>query len=83
LLEAGADVNWKADDDWDIQGLGRGWTALMIAVIHGHADAVKTLLDAGADVNAEDENGGTALMHGARRGHTEIVDMLKQAGARE
>ena len=37
-------------------------TALLAAVAGGSADLVKTLLDAGADVNAKDSRGLTALM---------------------
>ncbi len=42
-----------------------------------------TLLEAGADVNAKDNDGSTALMTGEEVGHTEIVEMLKKAGAKE
>ena len=53
-----------------------GQTALMLAVSHGRADMVKMLLDVGASVNIQDEDGSTALMCASEHGHTEIVKML-------
>ena len=52
-----------------------GQTALMLAVSHGRADMVKMLLDAGASVNIQDEDGSTALMCASEHGHTEIEDV--------
>lgn len=37
-----------------------GLTALMVAVAHGHADVVKVLIAAGANVSAKDAAGRTA-----------------------
>ena len=48
----------------------------MLAVSHGRADMVKMLLEAGASVNTQDEDGSTALMCASEHGHTEIVKML-------
>ncbi|KRT79272.1 Ankyrin repeat-containing protein [Oryctes borbonicus] len=60
-----ADVNVRAKQ--------HGQTALMLAVSHGRLDMVKMLLEAGADVNIQDEDGSTALMCAAEHGHIEIV----------
>src|SRR5262245_10374188 len=51
------------------------------AVKAGRADALRTLLDAGADVDARDEHGQTALMNASRDGHTEVVRLLIERGA--
>ena len=54
----------------------------MDAALGGHAEAVKTLLDAGADVNAKDYYGGSALLRAELLGHANIVDLLLTAGAK-
>ena len=55
----------------------------MLAAENGHSDTVKTLLDAGADVNARAKDGVTALMRAEHEGHSEIIQLLKKAGALE
>ena len=72
LLKAGADANSvKAN----------GTTALMIAAASGSADAVKVLLDHGANVNAkESAHGQTALMFAAALNRDAVIKCA--AGAR-
>jgi ankyrin repeat protein len=48
----------------------------MLAVSHGRLDMVRLLVEAGADMNIQDEDGSTALMCAAEHGHTEIVKHL-------
>ncbi len=60
-----------------------GMTALMFAVENNSPDVVQVLLDAGADVNAEDKKKRTALDFAKRRKSSvpEMVKMLLDAGA--
>jgi ankyrin repeat protein len=64
-----------------------GETPLMLAAKNGHVDAVKLLLDRGAQVNArnpempDSKRGMTALMLAAQQGHDEVVRMLLERGA--
>ncbi len=54
-----------------------GVTALTYASRHGHTAVVKTLLDAGAEVNVSDRfYHGTPLSAAASEGHAEIVRLL-------
>lgn len=48
----------------------------MLAVSHGRKDMTRLLLDAGAAINLQDEDGSTALMCAAEHGHAEIVRLL-------
>jgi hypothetical protein len=51
------------------------------AAFDGKTDTVKTLVAAGADVNAKDSIGYTALIYASTKGHTETVNVLLTAGA--
>ena len=55
---------------------------MMVAAWRGHTDTVKALLDAGANVNAQDGDGETALSLAMKEGHTETANALRNAGAR-
>ena len=65
-------VNHKGDDDW---------SALLCAVAQKHADLVKVLIDAGADIETRDKESWTPLMYACKNGSQPIVKMLVEAGA--
>ena len=58
-----------------------GRTALYRAAQNGHNDIAKILIEAGANVNTQDNVGWTALYWAARNGHNDIVKILIEAGA--
>uniref|UniRef100_A0A9J8APR5 Ankyrin repeat domain 50-like n=1 Tax=Cyprinus carpio carpio TaxID=630221 RepID=A0A9J8APR5_CYPCA len=58
-----------------------GWTALRSAAWGGHKEAVRLLLEAGADIDGCDSDGRTALRAAAWGGHEEILLTLLDHGA--
>ena len=69
LHEAGGDPNYQEE-------IG-GYTALTYAVFSGEIDAVKLLLELGADERTADYSGMTARMHALQSGERDIADLLK------
>ncbi|ETS82540.1 hypothetical protein PFICI_04416 [Pestalotiopsis fici W106-1] len=68
LLKAGANIEGRHKN---------GRTPLLIAAADGHPVAVKTLLEAEADVDASDPiKGLTALMWALRMRHKEVVEIM-------
>ena len=49
---------------------------MMLAVSHGRQEMVRALLDCGANVNVQDDEGSTALMCACEHGRVEIVKLL-------
>ncbi|KAF0290249.1 KN motif and ankyrin repeat domain-containing protein 1 [Amphibalanus amphitrite] len=62
--------------DVNVRAKQHGQTALMLAVSHGRLDMVNLLLEAGADINIQDEDGSTSLMCASEHGHAAIVRVL-------
>ena len=59
----------------------QGWTGLHEAAKSGHLNAVRLLLEHGADPNAREAGDNTCALHwAAAAGHTEIVRALLDAG---
>lgn len=56
-------------------------TALIWAAEKGHREAVQTLLNLGADVNAQGGDYGNALQAASDYGHKEVVQILLDRGA--
>ena len=52
-------------------------TALIQAASYGHAEIVRLLVDAGADMDVQDRDGRTALEHTRRAGFAEIEEILR------
>ncbi len=79
LLAAGAPVD---GEDGDRE------TPLITAASYGDAEVARTLVEAGADLEARAAldaggvPGGTALLHASVFGMTDVVDLLVAAGAR-
>ncbi|KAG0483418.1 hypothetical protein HPP92_011502 [Vanilla planifolia] len=59
-----------------------GWTALHVAAFKGRAEAVRELLERGAEVEAVDDEGYTPLRCALEAGHTEVALLLVGSGAR-
>ena len=71
LLAKGADVN---------QSTSGGQTALILAVIFGHANLVNILVKAGADPHLRDNLGLNAIDWAQRRGLSEVLTILTNGG---
>lgn len=71
--------------DWaraDIEAKNpKGYSALMLAAYHGHADAARYLLQCGANPNTADAGGNSALMGAAFKGDLAMARLLVEYGA--
>ena len=70
LLEKGIDVNITDDYDYNNN------TALSTAVINAKYDVVELLIEKGADINKENNNGDTPLIHAIRFEDYDMVQLL-------
>lgn len=55
---------------------------LAVAAIWGDGEAIRMLIDAGAEVNQPGEHGYTALHEAAAQGHFDAVKLLIELGAK-
>ena len=55
----------------------------MFAARRSDLEMVRLLLDNGADINAQNNNGDTALSFAKKGGLPNVIDFLKAAGATE
>ncbi len=74
------DVTQIADLDIN-SATAQGVTPLMHAASNGPIEAVRSLLDRGAQINARRDDGFTALALAAFFGRTEVVQLLLERGA--
>ena len=82
MLKNGYDVNRRATPNDDIYSGGdHGFTALTTASANGFGPMVQTLLQAGADPNAEDSAGQTPLYSAIKWQQRDVVRILLEAGA--
>ncbi len=75
LISKGADA-----DEAPVSGDLQGYTALLFAARDNNPDAVKFLLDHGADPNAANVLGETPLSAAEKAGNSEVVALLKAGG---
>ena len=73
LLKNGADVNSKDERD--------GYTLLIRASLYGQVDAVKLLLEYGANMDIQNNDGNTAIMLASEAGNNDVVKLLLKNGA--
>lgn len=70
LLEAGADANVES-----LSG-----PIIVAAAVRGNADIVALLIDHGADIEAQNNDGLTPIVEAARNGHLAVVELLLDRG---
>merc|ERR1711974_455453 len=56
-------------------------SSLHWASLNGHVEVVKSLIQAGGDVNMQSESGWTPLHCASQNGHVEVITALLAAGA--
>jgi len=52
----------------------------MLVALSGSENAVKALLQAGADIDIKDKRGNSALSYAEKRGAKDIIALLRKAG---
>jgi hypothetical protein len=67
LLDQGADVHARDDDEW---------TTLILTSLYGNLECMQILIEAKADVNASDKYGETAAHHAPNHGDTKCLQLL-------
>ncbi|KAL2628816.1 hypothetical protein R1flu_013502 [Riccia fluitans] len=58
-----------------------GWTALHLACFYGHGEIVRTLLNAGANIEVRNNSGNTPLQMACLKGNVDIAKTLLNSGA--
>jgi hypothetical protein len=68
-------------DGVSANGQGGDGKPLCLAAANGRLEVCRLLVEAGANLSADDPQGLTALMHASRQGHIEVCSLLVAAGA--
>ncbi len=76
-LDDGADPNQRVQSSWG--QVYDGMTPLMLAASTGQADAIRLLIERGADAAMVDPHGRSAADFAALSGSDEAIALLKQA----
>ena len=72
----------QADEiEWGLGSHHKGHSVLHVAAVHGHPDVTRTLLEAGAPVNQQNNVGETALHMAAQYDNVSVAQVLLSAGA--
>ena len=74
LIELGADVNYITEEKYP-------WSLLHCLISTGYFELIKTLLEAGIDIEVKDYGGGTALFRAADRADFDLAQFLIENGA--
>ena len=74
-------ANYLIDKVDNINGNSDDGTPLMAAVVKGHLEISKALVEAGADPNLTDANGATALHYAVMFNNQELATLLMDAKA--
>ena len=78
LLAHGANINQATP----VKGHGNGgWMPLHMAIFCGNETIARALVDRGADINAQKENGQTPLRMAYEKGMTKLISYLEELGA--
>ena len=80
LDQGGEDIDQGAGEAHFGESGQRGATALFLAALRGHVEAVKLLLRRGADVNKVTDEGYTSMCGAAGGGHVEVLKILLARG---
>ena len=79
--EAANPAEFPRDGDGDPPRTQGGFTPLLYAVLGGHIDTVRVLLDAGSPVDEASPDGVSALMLALTKRHEELALLLIERGA--
>lgn len=77
LIAMGANVNTVNNRDW----FQEGYTPLMRASMYGNTEAVKLLLESGANIKLTNRHGISSFMMACSNGYIEIAELLLKHGA--